>query len=252
MEAILKRDRAAVLAALIGITALAWAYLFLLAADMPDMGSAATTARPRPWSALDFWLMFLMWAVMMVGMMAPSAAPMILLFANVQRKSREKGGPFIPTGAFLSGYLIAWTAFSLAAAAAQWALDQTALLSPMMASASPWLGGALLIAAGVYQLTPLKNACLAHCRAPLHFISHHWRPGPSGALRMGAEHGAFCVGCCWALMGLLFVAGVMNLIWVAVIAGFVLLEKVAPFGPRAGRWSGALLIILAGFMIWRG
>ncbi len=248
MEAFLRQGRAAVL---IGVTALAWAYLFLLSAYMPDMETAMTAARVRPWSVADFWLTFPMWAVMMVGMMVPSAAPMILLFVGVQRNSREKGGAFIPTGVFLSGYLIAWTVFSLAAAAAQWALGRAVLLSPMMASESAYLGGALLLAAGIFQLTPLKNACLAHCRSPLHFISHSWRPGLTGALRMGVHHGAFCVGCCWALMGLLFAAGVMNLLWVAVIAGFVLLEKMAPFGVRAGRWSGIALMLLAGWMVWR-
>ena len=171
------------------------------------MGSGMAMAQAKPWSVLDFVLIFLMWAVMMVGMMLPSATPMILLYATVTRKQQTDGEPLMPVGLFASGYLIVWTAFSLVAAALQWALEQTALLSPMMVSASPYLGGAILIAAGVYQLTPLKTACLKHCRTPISFAVRHWRTGTWGTLVMGMHHGAFCVGCCWALMTLLFVGG---------------------------------------------
>ena len=243
LESILKRDRMVVLTGLAGVTALAWVYLAVLAGDMPAaMSGGMTMARAQPWSALDFWLMFLMWAVMMVGMMLPSAAPMILLFALISRKQREQGRPCVPVGAFASGYLIVWTVFSAGATTLQWALEQAALLSPMMVSASPYLGAGLLIGAGIYQWTPLKAACLKHCRSPFSFIALHWRPGTLGGLRMGIHHGAFCVGCCWVLMALLFVGGVMNLVWVAAIAGFVLLEKVLPRGPLAGRLSGLGLV----------
>ena len=186
--------------------------------------------------------MFVMWAVMMVGMMLPSAIPMTLIYGAVARKAAGQGTTLAPAAVFISGYIAIWTVFSAGAAFAQWALDQAALLSPMLVSNSPWLGAALLIAAGVYQMTPAKEACLRHCRSPAHFISEHWRPGWAGAFRMGLDHGAFCLGCCWALMGLLFFGGVMNLLWIAGITLFVLLEKVLPFGGRSGRFAGIAMI----------
>jgi len=255
LEAVLRRDRLIVLAGLVGIAGLAWLYLVVMATGMDmsmPMVEAMAMPQIRPWSAVDFVLMFLMWAIMMIGMMLPSAAPMILLYARVCRTQREKGRPFAPTGAFVAGYVAVWAAFSLAAAVLQWALEQAALLSPMMVSTSPTLGGGLLIAAGIYQLSPLKHVCLKHCRGPLDFIVRHWRKGTGGALIMGIEHGAYCVGCCWFLMGLLFVGGVMNLLWVAGIAIFVLLEKVAPLGELTARAGGAalagagLVLLLAG------
>jgi predicted metal-binding membrane protein len=255
LEGLLRRDRLVVLIGLGAITFLSWVYLFSLAADMGDMGGemAMDMAAPRiePWSAGDFWLMFVMWSVMMVAMMVPSAAPLVLVYARVHRRENEAGRPFASTGVFATGYLIAWTVFSLVATTLQWGLERAALLSPMMISTSRWLGAGLLLAAGVYQLTPLKHACLEHCRSPLSFITHHWRTGAMGALRMGIEHGLFCVGCCWFLMGLLFVGGVMNLLWVAVIAAFVLLEKVAPAGGLVARLSG-LLLLAAGLWLAAG
>jgi predicted metal-binding membrane protein len=179
-------------------------------------------------------------------MMLPSASPMILLFARFNRSQREKGAPYVPTAIFALGYLLVWAAFSLVAVTAQWSLEGSGLLSSMMASTSVILGAALLIAAGVYQLTPLKYACLKHCRSPLFFISHHWRPGDWGALRMGLEHGAFCTGCCWFLMALLFYGGIMNLFWIIGLALIVLVEKVAP----AGHWVG--WIMGAGLIAWGG
>lgn len=247
LEAILKRDRAIVLAGLIGVTAVCWAYLIAMATAMGDMpqsmGEAVAMTRVRAWSLTDFTLMFVMWVVMMIGMMVPSATPMILIFAMHNRRQHSQGRPFVPTTAFLTGYLIAWTGFSLLATLAQWGLDQAALLSPMMVGTSPLLGGVILIGAGVFQLTPLKNACLSHCRSPLQFIASHWRPGVAGALRMGIEHGAFCLGCCWILMLLLFVGGVMNLLWIAAITIFVLLEKALPWGLAVGRAAGVILIV---------
>jgi predicted metal-binding membrane protein len=204
----------------------------------PDMQS---------WSASTLVPLFLMWAEMMVAMMIPSAAPMILTFATVNRKRREQDRPFVPTGIFLSGYLVVWTAFSALAAVAQWILHSTALLSPMMVSTSPILGGALLIIAGIFQWTPLKNACLAHCRSPLSFLMTDWREGKPGAFVMGLKHGAYCTGCCWFLMALLFVAGVMNIWWVAAISILVLLEKVLPGGFQFGRVVG---VVFAAWGVW--
>lgn len=248
LEVLLRRDRWFVVAGLAGATSIAWAYLALMAADMDGMAMPAMTV----WSLLDAWLMIVMWAVMMVGMMLPSAAPMILLYAAVSRKQRDRGRVFAPTGAFAAGYLIVWTAFSLTATTLQWALEQAALLSPMMVSASPWLGGGLLIAAGLYQWTPAKQACLRRCRAPTEFLARIWRNGTGGAIVMGVHHGAYCVGCCWALMGLLFVLGVMNLLWVAVITAFVLIEKIAPGGHRLARVAGTLFVASGGYMLVRG
>src|SRR5215469_7956909 len=195
-----------------------------------------------PWNAGALPPLFFMWAEMMAAMMIPSAAPMILTFAMVQRKRREQERPFVPTGFFLSGYLLVWTMFSALAAFAQWILHAKALLSPMMAGTSPIFGGVLLIAAGIFQWTPLKNACLARCRSPLNFLLTDWREGKAGAFGMGLRHGAYCTACCWILMLLLFVAGVMNLFWIAAIAIFVLLEKILPRGALFGKIAGAFLI----------
>jgi len=257
LESLLKRDRAIVLAGLIGVTGLAWIYLFVMAAetggmaDMSQGGGALAALQVKPWSGLDFLLMFLMWAIMMVAMMVPSAAPMILLFAAVHRKQRERGQTFAPVSAFVAGYIAVWSAFSLGATLLQWGLDQAALLSPMMVGNSPSLGGGLLVVAGLYQWTPLKYACLKHCRSPIHFLAQGMRKGSGGAFVMGLEHGAFCVGCCWFLMGLLFVGGVMNLLWVAAIAAFVLLEKVLPYGAGGGRVTGALLVLAGLFVLFQ-
>jgi predicted metal-binding membrane protein len=248
-----RRDRIAVLVALFGVTALAWLYLIDLAAAMQDMpgmsdsgmGDPGAMLQPHAWTPQHFAMMFLMWAVMMIGMMVPTAAPITLVYAAVARKAARQGTPVAPTAAFVAGYVAMWTGFSLAATVAQWGLDRAALLSPMMVSRSPALGAGLLFAAGVYQLTPFKNGCLEHCRAPAHFISENWRPGAAGAFRMGLVHGAYCLGCCWILMGLLFLGGVMNLLWIAAITLFVLLEKVVPAGPLAGRLAGLAMIAAA-------
>ncbi len=264
---ILRRDRLPALVGMIGVTVLSWLYLFWLAAgmsapgggmagDMSGMSAGGMAGMAMPalhaWTVGYFVLMFLMWAVMMVGMMLPSAAPMILLYDRVRERQEAKGANLAATAIFAAGYLAAWALFSLAAVLAQWALEQAALLSPMMVSASPWLGGGLLILAGVYQWTPLKNACLVHCRAPITFLAHHWRPGRAGAFRMGLHHGLYCVGCCWVLMALLFVFGVMNLIWIAMLAIFVLLEKVLPRGDRVGRVSGGLMIAIGLLLVLAG
>jgi predicted metal-binding membrane protein len=207
--------------------------------------TCCTMAAPdgNPWAVSLLPPLFFMWAEMMVAMMVPSAAPMILTFAAVQRKRREQERPFVPTGIFLAGYLFAWTIFSVFAAIAQWILHAQALISPMMAGKNPIFGGVILLAAGIFQFTPLKNTCLTHCRSPLNFLLTDWREGKSGAFIMGLKHGAYCTGCCWVLMSLLFVAGVMSLFWIAIISIFVLLEKVLPRRFRFGIFAGAALIV---------
>ena len=198
----------------------------------------------QPWTATEFSLRLAMWAVMMVAMMVPTAAPMTLMYAAVARKAAAQHNPVAPTFVFVTGYITMWTIFSVVATIGQHGLEQAALLSPMMVSRSAMFGAALLIAAGIYQLTPLKGACLRNCRAPAHFLSRYWRTGNLGAFRMGLRLGAYCVGCCWILMGLLFVGGVMNLLWIAAIAVFVLLEKTIPIGELGGRLAGAAMILV--------
>jgi predicted metal-binding membrane protein len=254
VAAIDDRDRLIVWTSVGLVTVLAWAYLVYLAGRMSasmsydqmmqDMGMPMNA----PWHAADVWFTFVMWAVMMVGMMAPSAAPVLVLFAAAGKALGRKGSIGTPVLAFASGYAIIWTAFSAAAALAQWALHETALLSPSMAASSGWLAGTILILAGLYQFTPIKWACLAHCRSPLGFLMGHWRNGVAGAIEMGVRHGTRCLGCCWALMCLLFVVGVMNLVWVAAIAAFVLIEKVGPLGRVASRLVG-VASVLAGMFI---
>jgi predicted metal-binding membrane protein len=239
-EDLLRRDRAIVGAGLGVLVALAWLYISRLATAGSGPGMAMTMPEARGWGAGDVVLLFIMWAVMMVAMMLPSAAPMILLFTLVNRRRVEQGRPVARTGVFVAGYVLVWSAYSALAAAGQWALHEAALLSDV-AAVGPRLGGALLVAAGLYQWTPLKRACLTACRSPLAFLMTQWREGPWGALQMGLRHGAYCVGCCWALMALLFVAGVMNLLWVVAIATFVLIEKVVPGGERLGRAASALM-----------
>jgi predicted metal-binding membrane protein len=208
---------------------------------LPDV--TGMMMEPAAWTLSYAGLMFAMWWVMMAAMMLPSAAPMLLLFARVNRKARADERPYVPTGIFAAGYLAAWGGFSALATALQWALEQLGLLSPMMVTTSYWLGGAILVATGVWQLTPVKGVCLRHCRSPLNFLVQSWRPGRLGALRMGLEHGTFCLGCCWFLMGLLFFGGIMNLFWIAGLAVFVLLEKTIPLGHWFGRIGG---IVAAG------
>lgn len=233
-----------ILASLAGVTALSWLYIVHLARGMGGMQDMAGMS-------MSAALMFLMWWVMMVGMMLPSALPMTLTFATVNRRRRERGAGYVPTAVFVAGYLAAWGAFSLAATGAQWALEQAALMMPMKHLASPLLGGLLLVAVGVYQLTPLKHACLHRCRSPLAFVLERWRDGTGGALRMGAEHGAYCLGCCAFLMALLFVGGVMNLVWVGAIAAFVLLEKLVPAGEAVARAAGLLAVGVGVWMVFR-
>ncbi|HLG88783.1 MAG TPA: DUF2182 domain-containing protein [Alphaproteobacteria bacterium] len=245
------RDRALVLAGIVGITVAAWLYVVLVA-GRDILAMPRDMVMPfQPWTATDFLLMLLMWTAMMAGMMLPSAAPTLLVFSYFARRQRAAGHPVASTGIFALGYAIAWTVFSLAATFLQWALESAALMSPMMVATSRFLGGGLLVAAGLYQWSPPKRSCLAHCRSPLDFVARHFRADAAGALRMGIEHGIYCVGCCWLLMSLLFFAGVMNLEWVAAIMLLVLLEKIVPFGPELGRASGVLLAA-AGLLVLYG
>jgi predicted metal-binding membrane protein len=266
LETVLRRDRLVVATALSAVVAVSWAYLLASAGmgmsafemtRMSQVGIASgisqggmagmTMTTPMVWTPGNAILMFLMWWVMMVAMMLPSAAPMILLFAAVNRKQRVEGNPHVPTGLFMLSYIVAWGGFSLAATGLQWGLSRTELLSPGMAAMSALLGGLLLLAAGLYQFMPVKHSCLRHCRSPLQFVTRHWRPGAAGAWRMGLAHDAYCVGCCWFLMLLLFVGGIMNLYWIAGLALFVLFEKLVP----AGHWlSYAIGVALSAWGAW--
>jgi predicted metal-binding membrane protein len=259
LEGVLRRDRALVASTIAVLTLAAWLYLWWLAARMGgsqamdgmDMAGAMAAPAFKPWTGADFGFAFLMWAVMMVGMMAPSAAPVILLYARVARQALERGQPFAAVTWFAAGYFLVWFGFSLIAALAQLLLERAAILTPMLASNSEVLGGLILVAAGVYQWTPLKNACLAACQSPLGFIQRHggFQSEPTASLRLGARHGVYCLGCCWVLMTLLFVGGVMNLVWIAGIALVVLVEKVVR-GPWPSRAAGAAAV-LAGVWLLR-
>jgi predicted metal-binding membrane protein len=195
-----------------------------------------------------------MWAIMMVGMMTPSVAPVILLYARVGRQAASSGKPFAAAGWFAAGYFLAWTVFSILAATAQIALRSATLLTPMLEPASPLLGGAILMVAGVYQWSGLKNACLVQCREPLGFIQRlgGFKREATASLALGFRHGLYCIGCCWAFMFLLFVGGVMNLLWVAGLAVLVLLEKFPAQGRFLSRATGGVLIAGGLLLIYRG
>lgn len=254
LEAVLRRDRLLVVGALVAVVAMAWGWL--LAGAGMEMSALEMTAmagmdgwlmQPAVWTPLYALLVFTMWWVMMVAMMLPSAAPTLLLFARINHK-HEAGPSLTPTAFFAMGYLLAWGAFGIVATALQWGLETARLLSPMLSTGNRWLGAGILVAAGLWQLTRLKTVCLRHCRTPLGFLIGNWRDGRLGALRMGMAHGAFCVGCCWFLMVLLFFGGVMNLYWIAGLAVFVLLEKTLPFGHRFGRIAGIALVALGALL----
>ena len=242
-----RRDLALISSCIVLITILAWAYLVHLDRRMSSsmehdaMMETMGMSMQVPWTAADAGFTFAMWVVMMVGMMTGSAAPVLLLVAR-GGAGREGAGVAPAVLMFGVGYLAVWVGFSLIAALIQWVLHEAAMLSPMMAASNPRLAGAILVAAGVYQLTPFKGACLTHCQSPLGFLMGHWRNGATGALRMGLRHGTYCLGCCWALMGVLFVVGVMNLAWVAALSVFVLIEKVGPAGLTVARVAGVVMI----------
>ena len=247
-ERLLRRDRTIVSIALLILMRLATS-VDMVGMDLTGtrMVSAGTSivmiSKLQPWSAAEFVSMFLMWAAMMVAMMLPSATPMVLRYARVGRAAALDGEPVGPTGWFAAGYLLVWFGVAFAATGAQWALDRAALLTPL-ASTSNVIGGILFITAGLYQWSPLKDICLAHCQSPLLFIQSHggFRRNVLGALEIGILHGAYCVGCCWVLMTLLFVGGMTNLLWMAAIATLVLVEKIVS-GHLVSRAVGAGLIV---------
>ena len=231
----IRRDQAIFLGGAAAVSLLAWAWL------------ARMTAAGAVHSHGDFPTVFVMWTVMMIAMMLPSALPFTLAFGAEHQRRRAQNLPYVSASVFLAGYFTIWTAFSAAAALLQQELHDRALLSSTMSATSSVFAGVLLIAAGGYQWTPLKEACLHHCRSPLSFLLSDWREGRWGAFRMGMDHGLFCLGCCWLLMLLPFAAGVMNLAWMAGVAAFVLVEKGIPGGEWFGRVCGAAL---AGAGVW--
>ena len=267
LATLLRRDRAIVLAAALAVAAIAWAYVLDMAQSMSAMAAMpGMTDMPGmkmdpfgmmspvfgQWSAAHFASMLAMWTVMMIGMMTPSVAPMILIYTQVARRSAGTH-PFAAAGWFAGGYLLAWAGFSVVATLTQWGLEQVALLTPMMTSASHIFGGLLLICAGVYQWLPIKYSCLSHCRAPLSFVMSHggFQPRPLGSLRLGVQHGLYCIGCCWALMALLFVGGVMNLLWIAALMVFVLSEKLVPGWRYFAKASGIVAVVVGSWYLFR-
>lgn len=243
LETLLRRDRLLVAAGLALAVLLSWSWLVPMARDMyGSMTGAAAWMMAGEWDLPYAAAMLGMWATMMLGMMLPSAAPTILLYARVARTAAQAQKAVVQSYVFAAGYLLVWATFSLASTVLQWLLSRAGLLSPMMETTAPALGASILLTAGIYQLTPLKRSCLGRCRAPAEYIAGNWRDGVSGALRMGLRHGAYCLGCCWVLMLLLFFGGVMSLTWIALLAIVVLLEKLLPLGDVAGRVGGWLLI----------
>jgi len=249
------RDRVAVISGLAALTVVAWVYMLYDAWTMQQMDMATMWMPPTgtgAWSATDFFLVFVMWAVMMVAMMVPSVTPMVMMFAAINRQRRSRHQSHVPTVVFLVGYLVAWVGFSAVVTLLQWPLHAYSLLTPMMDNGSAVLGGIVLLVAGAYQWTPWKDACLHQCRTPLSFLMTEWREGITGALFMGIRHGVFCVGCCWALMLILFAVGVMNILWILLIAGFVLLEKIVPVKPARFRMASGLVFFLWGLGLLAG
>jgi predicted metal-binding membrane protein len=253
LRALLRHDRMAVLAGLTVVILLAWGWLLLGAGiemEQMDMGGGKIMLMAPEWSIGYATLICLMWAIMMMAMMLPSAAPAILLAAALMRQ-RGGGRVFGPTGLFALGYLEIWFGFSLFATVLQWGLDRVGLLSEDMAVGGPALAGLLLIAAGLYQWTPLKQTCLVQCRSPFQHLVKYWRQGAFGPMLAGARHGVFCLGCCWMLMALLFVGGLMNVLWVAALAFLIMIEKLLPIGPRISRLGGIALMIWGAIVLFR-
>lgn len=250
LESALKRDRVTLAIVLLGIPLACWLWVVLMARDMygPMTGPSAWMMTMR-WDTPHVVLLWGMWAAMMAAMMLPSAAPIILLHAGAARRSQA--GSAAGSYALTSGYLLVWAVFSIGATALQRVLASRLLLTPMMEPAAPAMAAAVLMVAGAYQLTPLKRVCLQSCRSPLSFLMARWRAGASGAFRLGLEHGVYCLGCCWALMLVLFAGGVMNLTVIVALTVWVVIEKMAPFGELGARLSGALLVGLAFWIAFR-
>jgi predicted metal-binding membrane protein len=245
LERILRRDRLLIGGTLVVLTGLSWL-------QMVRPGACPVSGGPMPaCCGSRFGVAFPMWVVMMAGMMIPSVAPMVLTHAAIVRRRARLGAPFVSSGLFLAGYLLVWAAFSAAGAAAQGALQRAALLDGRSLSVGPWAGAAVLLAAAVFQLSSAKTACLSRCRAPVGYFVTEWRDGNAGAVEMGLRHGASCVGCCWLLMALLFVVGIMSIVWSAALTAFVVAEKALPW-PRAIVWSGSAICAGgAAALIWR-
>ena len=243
-DAVIKRDRTIVLTGLAAIFLAAAIYTVSMAQTYGGMPATMLHQHDHTGQGGDsFLILFTMWTVMMVAMMSPTAVPMVLMHTKVERHRHPEQSPIIPTTLFFMGYILVWTAFSAVLALGQMYLQSTALPSPGMASSSPWLAGGILIAAGLFQFSKLKEACLSQCRSPVTYFMLEWREGNTAALRMGLKHGVHCVGCCWVLMALLFVAGVMNLLWMALITAFVLIEKVMTRGDLFGRFGGVGMVV---------
>ncbi len=249
----LRHDRAVVLAGLALVVALAWLYLLAGAGmqiETMDMGGGRIMVMAPEWTIGYGVVVLAMWAVMMVAMMLPSAAPVTLLVASIARRRAAAGSQVRrSTALFVAGYLMVWLGFAATATLLQWGLSEAGVLSETMALANTMVAGLVLVAAGIYQWTPLKEACLRHCRSPLEFLMFHWREGGAGALSSGVGHGVFCLGCCWMLMALLFVGGIMNLAWIAAIALLVLIEKTLPWRGRTNRVIGAVLGLWGGLTL---
>jgi predicted metal-binding membrane protein len=257
VERLLLQHKAIVVWALIAVITGSWLYLLMGAGTGMStvgmtswrmaLGLTESMTMTVAWTPQYALVMFIMWWIMMIAMMLPSAAPMILIHAQVDRKAKVNTGKysrFFTTPAFVFGYLIAWAAFSAVATTLQWAFERAGLLSSaMMNSTSDVFAGIILLFAGAYQLTPIKQACLRHCRGPVHFLVHSWRSGSWGALLMGLHHGAYCLGCCWGLMAILFFGGIMNLYWIIGLALLILLEKLLPLGVIVSYVTGGLLAV---------
>jgi len=284
MRHVFKNNRSLSLTLIVLMTLLAWVYLVMMTKDMqgrmdmsemglgmgifnlldstvlptstnesahhseihtkPPAGSFGMPSPGLEWVATDFTLVYVMWFMMMVAMMLPTAMPMIMTYADILGNRPESESALFPLCMFISGYLIAWGGYAVVASLIQWRMLQAGLMSEMMVGINPVLNGGLLILAGCYQLSRLKDACLTHCRTPLQFFLSSWKSGNAGALQMGIKHGAYCVGCCWALMVLMFFFGAMNLIWIAGLSVIMLAEKILPRGDLFGKGIGI------GFFVW--
>ncbi|QGX99116.1 DUF2182 domain-containing protein [Roseovarius faecimaris] len=256
----LRRDGLIVLFAMVVLVLIAAAYtvfgigMNMSAIEMTRMARPIGEPMSMPmqphWSLSYALVVFLMWWVMMIAMMTPSAAPLVLLFAAVKRMGPDANQSAAHSGLLLTGYLMAWAGFSAVATFGQWSMEALGLVAgAMMTLEGRGLAALVLIAAGLYQFTPIKTACLKHCRAPGQFLADHHRPGGTGAIRMGVEHGTYCLGCCWALMALLFVGGIMNLYWIVGLTAYVLIEKLAPRGEVVAKTAGAALICVGAGML---
>ena len=241
---VINRDRNIVLTGLAAVIVAATIYTVNMVQAYNGMAAAMLQHHDHAIHGNESFLnLFIMWTVMQVAMMSPTAIPMVLMHTRIERNRFPERSPVLRTTLFLFGYILVWAAFSAVFAWIQILLQSMTLLSPAMASTSPWLAGGILVAAGLFQFSKLKEVCLTQCRSPVTYFMLEWHDGDAGALLMGLKHGVHCVGCCWVLMALLFVAGVMNLLWMAIITVFVLIEKLTPKGDFFGRVSGAGMVI---------